>query len=150
MATWQEFEQQAPELAALVRERFAAGRHCTLATIRSDGAPRISGSEVELTETDVFIGSMAGSVKARDLLRDSRFALHSPPSDPVEGAPPQEWPGEAKLAGSAVEVPPGPMGGHRFRLELTEVVLTRIAPGGRQLEITSWHPARGVEVRLRD
>ena len=150
MATWQEFEQQAPELAALVRERFAAGRHCTLATLRSDGAPRISGSEVEFTETDVLLGSMADSVKARDLLRDNRFALHSPPSDPLEGAPPQEWPGEAKLAGSAAEVPAGELGGHRFRLELTEVVLTRIAPGGKQLEITSWHPARGVEVRLRD
>lgn len=150
MASWREIEQEAPELATLVRERFASAKHCTLATLRCDGSPRISGSEVEFNDGDVFIGSMEGGVKARDLQRDNRFALHGPTSDPVDGARPEEWPGEAKLAGRAVEVPSGAGPGHRFRLDITEVVLTRIAPGGRQLEITSWHPERGVETRRRD
>ena len=149
MATWQEIEHEAPELAGPVRERFASAKHCTLATVRSDGAPRISGSEVEFSDTEVFLGSMPNAVKALDLLRDPRFALHSPPSDPVDGAPPQEWPGEAKLAGRAVQVSFGKRKGHRFRLDITEVVLTRIAPSGQELEITSWHEGRGVEVHHR-
>jgi hypothetical protein len=46
MATWQEFTEQAPELAARAFERFEAHRHKTMATIRADGSPRISGTEV--------------------------------------------------------------------------------------------------------
>jgi len=149
MATWQEFQHEAPELAVRVHERFSVSKHCTLATVRSDGAPRISGTEVEFGESDVFLGSMPGAMKARDLQRDPRFALHSPPAEPADGAPPEEWPGEAKLAGRAVEVSASKRGGHRFRLDLTEAVLTSIAPGGQELEITSWHEGRGVEVRRR-
>lgn len=136
---------EAPELAAVVQERFRAGRHCTLATVRRDGSPRISGIEVEFG-VEVRLGSMPGAVKALDLRRDPRFALHSPPADPPEGAP-KDWPGEAKLAGRAIEE--DARGSHAFRLDITEVVLTRIAPGGQALDITSWHQGRGVEVRRR-
>ncbi len=48
MATWQEFTEQAPELAARALERFEAHRHKTMATIRADGSPRISGTEVPI------------------------------------------------------------------------------------------------------
>ena len=40
-----EFAAAAPELAAAVHERLDAHRHKTIATIRSDGSPRISGTE---------------------------------------------------------------------------------------------------------
>jgi hypothetical protein len=148
VARWAEINAEAPELAAAVRACFARARHATLATVRADGSPRISGTETEWDDGDVLLGSMPGAVKAEDLRRDPRFALHSPTVDP----PPEDaaaWPGEAKLAGSAEEVG-APAAGepHRFRLDLTEVVLTRVA--GDRLEITSWHPGRGVEVRHRD
>ena len=39
MATWQEFSEQAPELAGRALERFEAHRHKTMATIRADGSP---------------------------------------------------------------------------------------------------------------
>lgn len=145
MATWQEVEREAPELAAKVRERFAVRKHATLATLRSDGSPRISGTEVEWGE-DVRLGSMPGAVKARDLLRDPRLALHSPTDDPVEGQE-SSWPGEAKLAGRAVEQPDRGDGAHVFTIDVTEVVLTRVE-GGR-LVIESWHPGRGYERRER-
>jgi hypothetical protein len=48
MPSWSEFEQQAPDLAAQVRERLDAHVHKTLATIRRDGSPRISGTETEI------------------------------------------------------------------------------------------------------
>jgi len=150
MASWSDLADAAPELAEAVRARFAAGRHCTLATLRCSGAPRISGSEVEFADGEVWIGSMLGARKADDLRRDPRFALHSPTTDPPPASP-LDWAGEAKLAGRAVEVAvdgaDGADGAHRFRLELDEVVLTRVV--GDELEITSWHPDRGVEARRR-
>ena len=146
MTTWQEFEGQAPELAARVRARFAIGKHCTMATLRSDGSPRISGTEVEFADGELRIGSMAGAVKAQDLLRDPRLALHSPTVDPPEGAP-TGWAGEAKVAGHAAPRD-SPDDSHRFAIDLTEVVLTHLDDAGTQLVITSWHPGAGVrEIR---
>ncbi len=58
MPSWSEFEQQAPELASRVRERLDAHVHKTLATIRRDGSPRISGIETETKDGELWIGSM--------------------------------------------------------------------------------------------
>jgi len=148
MATWHEVRQAVPELAALVEECFAVRKHATLATLRQDGSPRISGTEVELTEAEVAIGSMPGARKAADLRRDPRFALHSPTVDPPEEDP-SAWAGEAKLAGLAVEKGPleGPPQGDRFVLDVREVVLTRVE--GDQLVIRSWHEGRGEQVVRR-
>jgi hypothetical protein len=148
MTTWRSFAAAAPDLAAAVRACFKVRKHCTLATVRKDGAPRISGTEVEFSGEDVWLGSMPGAVKALDLRRDPRFALHSPTVDPPEEDP-AEWAGEAKLAGLAVETsdPVSVAAPHRFRLEIKEVVHTRVADG--QLEIRSWHEGRGLEVRRR-
>jgi hypothetical protein len=43
MAAWRDVEQAEPEFAARVRRLFDAGRHKTVATLRADGSPRISG-----------------------------------------------------------------------------------------------------------
>ena len=148
-ATWADLETEAPEIAATARACFAVRKHCTLATLRRDGAPRISGTEVELSDGELWIGSMPGAVKARDLQRDGRCALHSPTVDPPDGDQ-SSWAGEAKVAGVAVEVgavPGHPPSSHRFRIALTEVVHTAV--DGDALAITSWHPGRGVEVRRR-
>jgi hypothetical protein len=45
MATWREFEADQPALAANVRARMDVRKHKTLATVRADGSPRISGIE---------------------------------------------------------------------------------------------------------
>ena len=146
MASWGEVREQAADLAAAVEERFTARKHCTIATLRADGSPRISGIEVQLDAEHVTVGSMLGAVKARDLQRDPRFALHSATVDPPDD--PTAWPGEAKLSGRVVEVG-GRTDAHLWRLDLREVVLTRIDASGQALEITSWHEGRGVEVRRR-
>lgn len=147
-SSWSSVEQQAPELATAVRACFAVRRHCTLATLRADGSPRISGIEVQWSAGELWIGSMTGAVKALDLRRDPRTALHSPTVDPVDGTE-SDWPGEAKIAGVAVEVEPPAGGGHRFRIGVTEVVHTRVGSPPDHLLITSWHPGRGVQERRR-
>ena len=82
MASWSEFTAAAPELAERVRERFDAHKHKTMATIRRDGSPRISGTETQIKDGELWIGSMWKAVKALDLQRDPRFAIHSATEDP--------------------------------------------------------------------
>ena len=95
---WREFEDAAPELAALGRERFQATRLALIGTIRGDGSPRISPIEPYLVLGHLLLGMLAGSHKARDLSRDPRCTLHSAVSD-VNGSE-----GEFKLHGHALLV----------------------------------------------
>jgi hypothetical protein len=101
MTAWRDFEQAAPEFAQRVRAMFDAHRHKTIATLRADGSPRISGIETAFEDGELVFGSMANARKGADLRRDPRFALHSATVDPVEGAEAQ-WPGEAKISGRAI------------------------------------------------
>lgn len=149
MATWREFESAAPELAQVVRAAFGIRKHATMATLRRDGSPRISGTEVEFGDTDIFLGSMPGAVKALDLRRDPRLAIHSPTVDPPEHDP-SDWPGEAKISGVAQELTDvnKTTEPHRFRIDVREVVHTRVVDN--RLQVTSWHPNRGLVTRNRD
>ena len=101
--TWKEIEQAEPEFAGRVRQLFDAGRHKTIATLRADGSPRISGIECEFADGDLRFGSMTDARKGADLKRDPRFAIHGPTFHPEEGKE-SEWPGEAKIAGRAILV----------------------------------------------
>jgi len=145
MTAWSEFEAAAPELADRVRTAFTGRRHHTLATLRADGSPRISGIEVGMADGVLSFGSMASSRKGADLLRDPRFALHSATVDPVEGAH-ADWPGESKIAGRAR--PDGPLidgpDGLRFLVEIDEVVHTRLNPEATLLVVEWWSAEHGL------
>jgi pyridoxamine 5'-phosphate oxidase-like protein len=150
MASWSEVEQAAPELAARARRYFDAHKHKTLATLRKDGSPRISGTEVEFTHGEMWIGSMWRAVKALDLRRDPRYAIHSGSGDTAD------WSGDAKVAGrieevedpevkqavSSGETPPGPF--HLFRCDVAELVVVRLGEPADHLVIESWHEGRGL------
>jgi Pyridoxamine 5'-phosphate oxidase len=149
MATWREVEQAEPEFAGRVRRLFEAGRHKSIATLRKDGSPRISGIECEFSDGALSFGSMTGARKGEDLRRDSRFALHGPTFHPEEGKE-KDWPGEAKIAGRAV--PAGPVTsveaverpeGEMFVADISEVVITSLNAEATKLVVESWTPARG-------
>jgi hypothetical protein len=146
MPSWSEFEAAAPELAAAVRERLDAHKHKTIATIRRDGSPRISGTETEISDGELWIGSMWQARKARDLQRDPRFALHSGSDEP------DVWVGDAKLAGLAEEITDREVKGepsHRFRLDLREVSTVGLDDERQHLVITVWTPDGGVRTTKR-
>src|SRR5436305_14528461 len=100
MASWRDVETAEPEFARRVRALFDARKHKTIATLRADGSPRISGIEAEFADGELTFGSMPAARKGADLHRDPRFALHSPTTDPRDDDP-TRWPGEAKIAGRA-------------------------------------------------
>ena len=151
MSSWAQVRAAEPDFADRVRKVFDAHRHKTMATVRRDGSPRISGIEVEFSEDEVFMGMMPGSVKLADLRRDPRLALHSASEDPPKDDP-GEWIGDAKIAGRAVEVPdverPSEEG-HRFLVDVDEVVLIQIGRPADHLVIESWHARRGLQRRER-
>jgi Pyridoxamine 5'-phosphate oxidase len=153
VARWAEVEAAAPELAVAAQASFDAHQHKVLATVRRDGSPRLSGVEATFWDGELWLGMMPGSVKARDLQRDPRYALHSAPADPEMAG------GDAKVAGLAREVtdaptiasfvhrfdeerghePPQPF--HLFRGDVTEVVHTTVR--GDHLVVESWREGAG-------
>ncbi len=155
MASWAEFEAAAPELAERVRSRLDAHVHKTLATIRRDGSPRISGTETRFEDGELWIGSMWQARKAQDLQRDPRFALPSGSDDP------SGWSGDAKLAGVVEEITDpervreingeaaagGPS--HLFRLDLREVSTVGLNDARTALVIEVWTPDAGVRTMRR-
>jgi hypothetical protein len=153
---WKTIEQAEPGFAGRVRQLFDSGRHKTIATLRADGSPRISGIECEFTDGDLRFGSMSGARKAADLKRDPRFALHGPTVHPEEGKE-SNWPGEAKIAGRAmVAVPTTTCTGSEhpdsdtFIADITEVAITRLNEDATRLVVESWTPERGLRRVERD
>ncbi len=145
MTGWQDVERAEPGFARRVRERFDAHRHKTIATLRADGSPRISGIEAAFEDGELAFGSMPKARKGADLRRDPRFALHSATIDPVEGMEAQ-WPGEAKIAGRAIYAGPTTKGvdGDAFYADIAEVVHTHLNEGATMLVVEWWTPAQGL------
>ena len=164
MASWAEFESEAPELAGRVKRYFDAHGHKTVATLRRGGSPRICGTELMSYDGQLWLAGMLGALRFADLRRDPRFALHSGSDGPELWRSKPERVGDAKVAGTALEVtdhdviaavaaaasaeaPPEeqaePGSFELFRLDLTEAVVVRIGDG--HLLVESWHEGRGVQ-----
>jgi hypothetical protein len=151
MTAWQDIELAEPEFAQRVRVLFDAHRHKTIATLRADRSPRISGIEAAFEDGELVFGSMANARKGADLRRDPRFALHSATVDPVEGSEAQ-WPGEAKISGRAIaagSIAGGP-DGDRFHADITEVVHTHLNQEATMLVVEWWTPAHGLRRTERE
>ena len=161
MVSWDEFDAIAPEMAPRVRARFDAYQHKVVATLRKDGSPRISGVEATFKDGELWLGMMEGSLKAIDLRRDPRLALHSATEDPPES--PNDMAGtviDAKIAGRAIEVTDPaalhafsdeqgddaepPTSFHLFKVDLAEVVLVSLGDPADHLVIETWREGRGV------
>ncbi len=158
VTTWGGFESAAPDLARHSRELLEAHVHKTIATLRADGSPRISGIEAKFIEDDLWFGSMPGSRKGDDLLRDPRFALHSGSIDPPD------WEGDAKVAGLAEEIVDPDrkeaifraMGAEEvsldsllFRADVREVAVTRLTEAKDELALDFWSEAEGLRSLTR-
>lgn len=158
MASWGEIEQVAPELARQARKLMDAHVHKTIATLRADGSPRISGIEAQFIDDELWFGSMPGSRKSADLARDPRFSLHSGSDDPPD------WGGDAKISGlaepvtdrerklaifkamGAEEVPDDSL---LYRVDVRELAVTRLTAAKDELAIDWWSEAGGLRSLTR-
>ena len=149
MATWKELADAAPGLATKIEARLKAHKHHIIATLRRDGSPRVSGTEVEIFDGMLVLGSMPDARKIQDLRRDPRYALHTNPGHhTMEG-------GDAKISGTARELvgaekqtilaayPENPGDTAQiFTLDIDKAVLTAVA--GDHLDIDLWRPGEGT------
>lgn len=140
--TWNDVTESAPEFAASVAARFSANLHHLLATIRADGSPRISGTEVTIG-ADVGLGMMADSRKLADVGHDPRVEIHSAPLEEDLAA------GDAKIGGRliAAGAPPEGAPGAMFVVDIARVSLVQV--DGEELVVSVWRPGLGLKVTRR-
>ena len=152
MAAWRDVVYSEPEFAERARAFLDAGVHKTIATLRHDGSPRISGTEAKFADGELWFGAMWRSRKALDLRRDPRFALHSASLDPPA------WEGDAKVSGRVEEIddderkrrlladadekPSSPW--HLFFARIEEVAVVRLDDARDRLLIELWKDGGGL------
>jgi len=159
MVVWEEFVAEAPHIAEVfVRRHSATGYLCLLATLRSDGYPRISPIEPRIFEGQLVLVGMPNTLKFRDLGRDPRFCLHTATVDPNVGE------GDVKLWGTVRNLQDSGLHGRfadqvfaEIGLDLRGQVLdpyyvghltgaSALAIQDNHLLVTIWKPARGERV----
>ncbi|KPV50478.1 hypothetical protein SE17_26700 [Kouleothrix aurantiaca] len=82
--SWNALETADPDLAAFGLERFSSGV-AYLATIRSDGGPRVHPVTPIIGEGRLFLFMEPSSPKGHDLQRDGRYAMHAAVKDSSGG-----------------------------------------------------------------
>jgi pyridoxamine 5'-phosphate oxidase-like protein len=102
MRRWADFEDAAPELASLGRERIERFGFVFVGTVRRDGGPRVNPAEAHIVQGHLCLCMLPRSLKALDLARDPRAFLHTPVLERQLGTP-----GEFKLRVRAVEIQDG-------------------------------------------
>jgi hypothetical protein len=163
MVGWGEFAEAAPAIAAVFTRRHAAtGKLCMLATLRSDGYPRISPMEPRVFEGRLWLIGMPGTTKFLDLARDPRFCLHTATVDT------QVTDGDAKLWGVVRDVPDkalhqrfaedlfadigldlrGSEFDHFYEADLTSA--SAVEYTGGHLYVTVWKPGQPERVIRKD
>ncbi|MYV98577.1 pyridoxamine 5'-phosphate oxidase family protein [Streptomyces sp. SID3343] len=152
--TWADFAKAQPEFEATVRERFGMYKHHVLGTLRKDGSPRLSGLEGDFRWDDLWLGMMAGSLKARDLRRDPRFSMFANPGEGSEMVH-----GDVRVSGRAIEVvdaatmgrytdvSDAPQPFHLFRADVTEV--SAMGLDGDEMVLRVWHPGGALRTLRR-
>ena len=154
--TWMNFEEVEPEFASSLRDRFESHRHAVMATLRRDGAPRLSGMEAPIRDDHLWLAMDTSSRKADDLRRDPRFSLHSAPDHE------DLLLGDARIEGRAVGALDEEVDlfikGHRFPIEdessialftadVIRAVLIRVEDN--TLLVESWTPDGGRKTTRR-
>jgi hypothetical protein len=159
MTTWTEFTAAAPRISSVfIRRHAAAGNLCLLATLRSDGFPRISPIEPRVFEDELWLAGMPDTTKFRDLVRDPRFCLHTATADPHVAD------GDAKLWGIVTDIPDtalhqrfavdlfedtgfdlrGEEFDHFFRVDVTGASAVEVGDG--HMDVTIWKPGEAEHV----
>lgn len=77
MTSWTDFATAQPELARRIRLCFAIRKHATVATLRRDGSPRISGTEVDFADDGLYLADDAHRV-AVDVLEVVHTTVGTP------------------------------------------------------------------------
>lgn len=147
MAQWAHIEAEIPDMATRIRARFEGHPHHVLATIRRDGAPRVSGINIFFNDGCMWFGSMREALKASDVGRDPRVTIHSAPlSEQLDG-------GDAVVSGRARAIdasvvcgwrPESPADGLFFEVDIERLHLVEVVD--EQLVVSMWDTSHGLRI----
>ena len=112
MATWAEFTDAAPEIAALGLTLFEKFHIAYLATVRKDGTPRVHPVSPIIANGRLYVAMAPTSPKRLDHARDGRYMMHAlPGKDDAEF-----WiRGRARRAGDETRAAVSDAAGHTVR-----------------------------------
>jgi len=79
MATWADFSNAAPEIAALGLKQVEKFHIAYLATVRKDGAPRVHPISPIIADGRLYVATSPTSPKRLDQVRDGRYMMHALP-----------------------------------------------------------------------
>jgi Pyridoxamine 5'-phosphate oxidase len=152
---WSELEGAQPRLAGIGRQRLLEPGVVLVATIRTDGTPRISPVEPFLMDGSLWLSMLWQSKKAADLLHDPRILVHSIIASRNGGE------GEYKLRGTARDErdprmqrryadavaaglgwSPEPGRFHLFSVSIEEVSFIRYDGATGNQHVAIWPPGR--------
>ncbi len=153
MTTWRDVQAAAPEFARRVQSLFDAHKHKkTIATLRADGSPRISGIETAFTDGELTFGSMPNARKVLTYTAIPPDSRCTPRRSIRSKATKQSGPARRRSRGgpsTPARSPDGP-DGDLFRADITEVVLTHLDDSATLLVIEWWTPTNGLRAVERE
>jgi hypothetical protein len=115
MASWSEFSEAEPTMAALGAALLEQHQLAYLATVRTDCSPRLHPVSPRVIDGRLYVATPRSSPKARDQIRDCRYVIHLlPGKDDAEF----RVRGQARLLTDGVEIARVcELGPHYFRPE---------------------------------
>jgi len=156
---WAEFDREQPQLARLGQRMLGEPGVVLVATIRVDGAPRLSPVEPLFWNDDLWLSMGWGSRKAADLTRDPRILVHSivTSRDGTSGeykvrgqaiveTDPAAHEAYAAVVASSLGWQPEPGRFHLFRVDVEDVTYIRWDDATNDQYVTRW-PEGGEFVR---
>lgn len=161
MATFDELKTAAPTIAGHLAAKLTATGIGFVGTTRRDGWPRVSPMEVSIIGGRLYVGSMPGAVKARDLQRDPRCCLITTLADKDdlsgevklfcrvrEIAGGDEWERVRQVWREAMDLDIGdPGGSHLFELDIDAAAFQRVEDD--EWRTTSWRVGGRLRERTR-
>lgn len=142
-ATWSELLDRDPGFGSRVKQRFEKFPQHIMATLSHDGSPRVSGTQVYWVDSRLVLLVTSGTVKANDLDRDPRVAIHSNPGDgsmsegdyKINGRVMELRGQERERVESLIPIPGGPQ---VYEVRIFRIACTTVVDGQRDIHL--WTP----------
>ena len=152
---WEAVCDEVPLLTQYVERRLNAHEHHVIATVKPDGSPRVSGTNVMITDGIMWCGAMPGALRVQDLAIKPTCAIHSAPLH--EKLP--EGEGDVRINAVARKLSlfeakyvfkekfdgtTDMMPGTYFELLIRNFSIVEVH--GDEMVITHWSPSSGIDI----
>ncbi|MFM7045669.1 MAG: pyridoxamine 5'-phosphate oxidase family protein [Ilumatobacteraceae bacterium] len=152
---WRDVERLASPLASAAASRFAAHEHHVMATVQADGRPRVSGTNIYITDGTMWLGMMPAAARRHDLDARPWCSVHSAPlnAELPHGEGDVRLDADVRRLDDDVSrrllhaIGRGDDSVTGVFVELLIRSMSLVEVDGAELVVTSWSPSRGIATR---